>query len=65
MAGKKSKGWDSKGEIIKPKLKVKKTITSERIDEIVDEIRGLTYGQCLVLKMALDRRLAATRATIR
>lgn len=56
---------DSKGEIIKPKLKVKKTVKSERVDEIADEIREFSYGQCLVLKMALDRRLAATRAIIR
>ena len=61
----KSSRHQSKGGIIKPKLKVKKTISSERVDEIADEIREFTYGQCLTLKLALDRRLAATRAIIR
>jgi len=53
---------DDKGTKIIPKLKVKKTITNERVDEMGKEIRKFTYGQCLALKMVLDKRLAATRA---
>lgn len=56
---------DSKGGIITPKLKVDKTVTNERVDEIAKEIGALTYGQCTVLKMALDRRLLATRSIVR
>ena len=52
---------DSAGKIEEPKLKVKKTVTSERVDEIAKELSKFTYGQCLVLKRELDRRILATR----
>lgn len=53
---------DSKGSKTEPKLVVEKTITSERVDEIAKELRSFTYGQCLVLKRELDRRISTTRA---
>lgn len=51
-----------KGEIIVPKNKVNKTVTNERVDEIGKEIAAFTYGQCLILKRELDKRIAATRS---
>jgi hypothetical protein len=47
------------GEITEPELVVKK---STNIDNLIREIGQLTYGQCTVLKLELDRRMAATRA---
>jgi hypothetical protein len=51
-----------KGEITAPKLVVEKKVASNKVDEIAAAIGELTYGQCLVLKIAIDRRLASTRA---
>ena len=51
-----------KGEVTKPKVEVKKTVPNTDVDEIRRKIEKLTYGQCSVLKIALDRRLAITRA---
>ncbi len=48
---------------IRSKVIVEKTVTSERVDEIAVEVGIMTYGQCVVLKRAIDRRLASTRAT--
>jgi hypothetical protein len=50
-----------KGEIAEPKLVVKKTVQNAEVDDMARKIGTLTYGQCSVLKIALDRRLAATR----
>ena len=61
MAKKKSSSRP-KAEILDPQVRVEKTITNQRVDDIGQEIRELTYGQCLVLKVELDRRLALTRA---
>lgn len=58
----KSSRADSQGTKITLKNKPKgKVVTNERVDEIGQEIRKFTYGQCLALKRELDKRLAATR----
>jgi hypothetical protein len=63
MKNRNLKSSRDKGTKIIPKLKVKKTITNERVDDIGKEIRKFTYGQCLILKRELDKRLAAVRKT--
>jgi hypothetical protein len=62
MAKKKKITSQPKGEVTEPKLDVVKTIANAEVDDIARLIRKLTYGQCSVLKIDLDRRLAATRA---
>jgi len=62
MAKKKNITSSPKGEVTEPKLDVEKIITNPQVDDISRIISKLTYGQCSVLKIALDRRLAATRA---
>jgi hypothetical protein len=59
MAKKKIQTSKPVGEITEPKLVVDKT---GNVDNIIREIGNLTYGQCTVVKLELDRRLAATRA---
>lgn len=61
MKNLKSSRQDSKGSDITPKLKTKKVVSNERVDEMGQEVRTFTYGQCLILKRELDKRLAATR----
>lgn len=56
---KKTQTSQPKGEIAEPKLIVDKTAN---VDILIREIGKLTYGQCTVVKLELDRRIAATRA---
>jgi len=62
MKKKKTMSSQPKGEITKPKVEVKKTVENKEVDGISRTIEKLTYGQCAVLKIALDRRIAITRA---
>jgi hypothetical protein len=59
MAKKKIQTSKPKGEITEPNLVVEKV---QNVDDIIAAIGNLTYGQCTVVKLELDRRLAATRA---
>jgi ABC-type uncharacterized transport system ATPase component len=62
MAKKKRATSQPKGEVTEPQVEVTKEIENKRVDELARVIGKLTYGQCTVLKLALDRRLAITRA---
>jgi hypothetical protein len=62
MAKKKAITSQPKGEVTEANVDVTKTIDNKEVDNISRAIGKLTYGQCTVLKLALDRRIAITRA---
>lgn len=50
----------SKGGKLNPP-KQKKMVDDAVVEGLIKDVKKLTYGQCLVVKRALDIRIAATR----